>query len=118
MTVRDKIINTLESLGYEINLQGSYEIDDIPDSFITYYIASAQDLEHYNNKPAKTGYNININFYSRKMSLINTVPELISDALLTAGFTREGPGYDAGLDKDTGHYGWLMDFYLVERKEV
>lgn len=118
MTIREKIINTLEPLGYPVDLQGTYEENDIPDSLITYFIAGTQDLEHYNNRPAKTGYTINVNFYSRKMSLIDTAPELISEALLGAGFTREGPGQDAGLDKDTRHYGWLMDFYYVERKDV
>lgn len=118
MTVRDKLISALEGLGYPVELQGSYTVDEIPESCITYFIAAADDLEHYNNRPALTGYTINVNFYSRKMSLVNTVPDLISDALLGAGFTREGPGHDGGLDKDTGHYGWLMDFYFTVRKDV
>ena len=115
MKVRDKLISALEGLGYPVALQGSYTVDEIPESCITYYIADSEDLAHYDNRPAKTGYTLNVNFYSRKMSLVNTAPELISDALLGAGFTREGPGQDGGLDKDTGHYGWLMDFYLTER---
>lgn len=118
MTVREKLITALAGLGYPIDLQGSYEPDNIPDTFITYFIADTTDLQHYNNRPAKTGYSLNVNFYSRSMDLVNTVPDQISDALLDAGFTREGPGYDAGLDKDTGHYGWLMDYYLTVRKDV
>lgn len=118
MKVRDKLINALETLGYPVELQGSYAVDEIPESCITYFIAGAEDLEHYNNRPVLTGYTINVNFYSRKMSLVNAVPDLISDALLDAGFTREGPGQDGGMDKDTRHYSWLMDFYLTVRKDV
>ena len=118
MGIRDKIINTLQGLNYEIRLQGSYRVDNMPDSLITYWIPSATDLRSYNNRPQKSGYAISIGFYSRQIDLIDTVSELISDLMLEAGFTREGPGQDAGFDKDTGHYGWLMDFYFVERKEM
>lgn len=118
MGIRDKLINTLQGLGYEIKLQGTYRVDNMPESCITYFIADTADLRSYNNRPAKSGYTINVNFYSRNMVLMDTVPDAISDALLATGFTREGPGQDAGLDIDTGHYGWLMDFYYVERKEV
>lgn len=115
--MRNKIYNTLEGLGYPIGLQGSFDVKDIPDDVITYRIAASSDTRRYNNRPWMTGYSVEVNFYSTKMSLIDSVSAKISDAMLAAGFTREGPGYDAGYDKDTGHYGYMMDFYYIERKE-
>lgn len=118
-TVRDKIIETLRPLELDPKLQGSYEsADNLPESFVTYFIPTTQVLATYNNKPYKIGYTLNINYYSSKMSDINTVPDKILDAMIAAGFTAENVGYDAGFDKDTGRYGWLMDFYYVEERSI
>lgn len=117
--VREKIIKTLSPLGLNPKLQGSYEsADKLPDSFVTFFIPDTQVLATYNNKPYKIGYTLNINYYSSKMSDINTVPDEIFDALIAAGFTANGIGYDAGFDKETGRYGWLMDFYYVEERSI
>lgn len=116
--VRDKLIDALSGLGYDISLQGSYEPDsEIPESFITYWIQGSEDVANYDNMPFLTAYNVQVAFYSKKMSLINTVPDQISSILLKNRFTRDGAGIDAGLDKDTGHYGWIMEFYITERND-
>lgn len=118
-TVRDKLIETLEPLGLKPKLQGSYEtVADLPESFVTYFIPDTQVLATYNNKPTKIGYTLNINYYSSKMSNINAVPDRIFDAMISAGFTAENVGYDTGLDKDTGRYGWLMDFHYVQERSL
>lgn len=117
--IRDKLISALEPLGYNVELQGSYSLEEsIPDNFITYFIADSDVLATYNNKPCRIAYYLNINFYSRKMSLINTEPDKMIAALTEAGFVPDGLGYDAGLDKDTGHHGWLMDFIFIEDRSV
>ena len=114
---RDKIIETLKTLGIDVKLQGSYEsAEKLPDSFATYFIPDSQVLSTYNNKHFRIGYTINVNYYSKNMSDINTIPDQIFDAMIAAGFTAENVGYDAGLDKETGRYGWLMDFYYVEER--
>ena len=118
-TVRDMIIDTLKPLELNPKLQGSYEsADKLPNSFVTYFIPNTQVLKSYNNKPFKIGYTLHINYYSSKMSDINTVPDKIFDAMIAAGFTAEDVGYDGGLDKETGRYGWLMDFYYVEERSI
>ena len=118
-TVREKVINALKPLGLDPKLQGSYETaGDLPESFVTYFMPDTQVLVTYNNKPFKIGYTLNINYYSSKMSHINTVPDKIFDAMIAAGFSAESVGYDAGFDKETGRYGWLMDFYYVEERRI
>ena len=118
-TVREKIIDTLDPLELDPKLQGSYEsAEKLPDSFVTYFIPNTQVLATYNNKPFKIGYTINLNYYSSKMSDINSMPDQIFDAMIAAGFTAENVGYDAGFDKETGRYGWLMDFYYVEERRI
>ncbi|MGN0695033.1 MAG: hypothetical protein ACI4LK_09035 [Lentihominibacter sp.] len=115
--VKDKIINTLKPLGLNPKAQGSYESsENLPESFVTFYIPDTEVLKSYNNKPQKIGYTININYYSVKMSDINTIPDEIFEAMISAGFTAAGVGFDGGLDKDTGRYGWFMDFYYVEER--
>lgn len=112
--MREKIYDTLQNLGYPIGLQGSFEVEDIPESVITYRIAASSDRRLYDNRPWITGYSVEINFYSRKISLIDSASKQISESMLEAGFTRDGPGYDAGYDQDTGHYGYMMNFYYLE----
>ena len=118
-TVREKIIDTLDPLELDPKLQGSYEsAEKLSDSFVTYFIPNTQVLATYNNKPFKIGYTISLNYYSSKMSDINSMPDQIFDAMIAAGFTAENVGYDAGFDKETGRYGWLMDFYYVEERSI
>lgn len=118
-TVRDKIIDALSPLGLNPKLQGSYETAaHLPNSFATYYIPDTQILETYDNKPYKIGYTININYYSSNMSDINTVPDKIFDTMIAAGFTAEDVGYDGGLDKETNHYSWLMEFNYVQERSL
>ena len=118
-TVRENIINTLKPLGLVAKLQGSYEsAEKLPDSFVTYFIPDTQVLETYDNRPFKIGYTVNVNYYAKSMNDINTMPDQIFDAMIAAGFTAAGVGYDAGFDKETGRYGWLMDFYYVEERSI
>ena len=118
MSVRDKLIEALEPLGYEIALQGSFEVDDIPDDVITYRIADAPIIRFYDNKPAAAGYYLQVNAYTRNISKLDSMAAKIRDALIAAGFTTDGDPIDAGYDKDTGHYGALGDYYYLDRKEV
>lgn len=118
-TAREKIIETLKTVGIDVKLQGSYEsAEKLPDNFATYFIPDSQVLSTYNNKPFRIGYMVNVNYYSKNMSDINTKPDQIFDAMIAAGFTADGVGYDAGLDKETGRYGWLMDFYYTEERSI
>lgn len=118
--IKELIEDILIEVGYgKPQPQGSYNLEDgMPDTFITYFIPSTEVLAFYNNKPYKIGYSIDVNFYSNKMSLINTEPDRIFDLMIAAGFTAPDIGFDGGLDKDTGHYGWLMSFYYIEERSI
>ena len=119
MSVREKLIESLEGLGYQIALQGSFDVnEDIPDKVITYRIADAPVIRYYNNKPAAVGYYLQVNAYCRKISELDALANEVKDKLLSAGFTTDADPIDAGYDKDTGHYGTLMDYYYLDRKEV
>ena len=116
MNVRDTLITALTPLGYEVKLQGSYADDaPLPESFITYTVVDAPDGSFYDGKPTLTHHRIQIVFYSKKMSLINTVPDLIYQALKTAGFERDGKGRDYGYEVE--HYGLLVNYLFTERNE-
>lgn len=115
MKVKDKLYDALLPLGYEIGRQGSYGEQLLPDLFITYYVAGITDVRHYDNQPAMASWDIQVNVYTRDPAFLDTVPVQISERLLAAGFTRSGKGSDGGMDKDTGHYAWYMDFYFTER---
>jgi len=118
MSVRDKLIEALEPLGYEIALQGSLDPNDMPDKFITYRIADAPVIRYYNNKPAAVGYYLQVNAYCRKISKLDAFANEVMKKLLSAGFTTDAEPMDAGFDKETGHYGTFMDYYYLDRKEV
>lgn len=115
MEVKKRLYEALQPLGYEIGIQGSYAKREIPDALITYYIADITDTRHYDNQPAIASWHIQVNFYSRDPAFIDVVPAQISAVLLAAGFVRSGKGSDGGMDDDTGHYAWHMDFYYTER---
>lgn len=115
MTVKKRLYEALQPLGYEVGRQGSYAERELPDTLITYNIADITDTRHYDNQPAIAGWDIEVNLYSTDPELIDNMPAMISAALLGAGFTRSGKGRDGGMDKSTGHYAWYMDFYYTER---
>lgn len=116
MNVRDILINALQSLGYEVSLQGSYaDAEPLPESFITYQIVTSNDQSFYDNNPKISNYTVQVVFYSKKMSLIKTVPDLIYSGLKNAGFTRQGKGRDIPFNTD--YYGWMVEYFYTERND-
>lgn len=114
MNVRDILINALSSLNYDVRLQGSYADDEpLPESFITYSISDSPDDSFYDNEPKRTHTYFNIIFYSKKMSLIKTIPDQMYSLLKQAGFIRSGSGQDYSYENE--HYGWLMNYIYTER---
>lgn len=114
MNVRDRLINALSSLGYQVLLQGSIADDEpLPETYITYFISDSPDDAFYDNQPKRTHTYINLILYSKKMSLIKTVPDQMHNLLSQAGFIRDGKGRDYSYEKE--HYGWLMNYIHTER---
>ena len=55
MNVRDRLIEALNPLGYEVKLQGSYaEPEPLPETFITYFILDSPDGSYYDDQPQLT----------------------------------------------------------------
>lgn len=116
MNVRDTLINALVPLGYEIALQGSYADEEpLPESFITYFIIDSVDKSFYDDAPKMSDYRIQLVFYSKKMSLVKTVPDLIYQSLKAVGFIRTGKGRDISYNVE--HYAWQVDYIYTERNE-
>jgi len=122
MNIRDLLISQLKTalspelpaLPYDVRLQGSYADDEpLPESFITYLIVDSPDKSFYGSNPMLTNHLIQIVFYSKKMSLINTVPDQINVRLKMAGFIRNGKGRDVAFNAE--HYAWQIDYNYTER---
>lgn len=114
MNVRDTLITALQPLEYDVRLQGSYAANEpLPESFITYQIVDAPDASFYDNQPQLTHHRLQVIFYSKKMSLINSVADQIYTAMKQAGFIRDGKGRDYGFENE--YLGLLIQFTYTER---
>ena len=117
MNIKERVETTLQPTGYAVVPQGSYSPSDIlPEPLVTYNILPSVDTQHYDNMPSTTAQYIQVNFYSTDPALIISEPTKISKMMLAAGFRRDGKGGDIGLDKETGKYGWGMDYIFIERE--
>lgn len=114
MNVRDRLISALEPLGFEVRLQGSYAEDEpLSETFITYFIVDSPDGSFYEDGPLVTYIRVQVVLYSKKMSVLTTLPEQIFRACRAAGFIRDSRGRDLGFEGE--HYGWSMNFISTER---
>lgn len=108
------LIETLESLGYDVYLQGTFPEDKAyPESFITFFTLSGDDAAHYDNEPAGTAWEYQVIFYSSNPRQVATVPRDIESCMRAAGFIPRGRGRDIPSDEPT-HTGWAMEFYYLE----
>ena len=108
------LIETLEAMGYEVYLQGTFpENEAYPESFITFFTLASDDAAHYDNEPVATAWEYQVIFYTSNPRLIPTVPSDIYSRLRAAGFIPRGRGRDIPSDEPT-HTGWAMEFYYLE----
>ena len=100
--MEDLLISTLETLGYPVDLQGSYAPEQsYPDHFFTYWNNSAGGQSFYGNTEGAILWNYSVNFYSKDPLLTNT-KLLEAKALLKAqGFIVTGAGYSVASDEPT-----------------
>jgi hypothetical protein len=118
MDIRERIYNVLQPLlGIDVALQGSFADNEVPAKVITYWVIASPDKK-YNGKIAATVPMVQIAFYSQNFSEVLTVPDTISNALLAAGFIRNGNWRDTAYEKSSGHYGKMTDFSFIERGEI
>lgn len=113
--MKDLLINTIQSLGYPVILQGSLgENEAYPESFFTFWNNDAYDGSHYDNQPINYVWDFDLNFYSSDPTLVNT-KLLEAIALLKAqGFVVRGKGYDVASDEPT-HTGRGVNVLKIEQ---
>lgn len=112
----DLLIQTLESLGYPVRLQGSLLPDEpYPESFFTFWNDDSTGNMFYSNTEKAVEWSYSVNFYSTDPVLV-TSKLLEAKALLReAGFIVSGSGHDVGSDEPT-HTGRGIDIYYVEKQ--
>ena len=108
------LIETLETLGYPVALQGTMQPDEpYPDDFITVLTVGSNDAAHYDNEAHAAAWEFQVFFYSTDPLKVASVPKEIRQLLKAAGFIPQGRGRDIPSDEPT-HTGCAMDFYYLE----
>lgn len=113
--MKDLLINTLETFGFPVKLQGSLTKDEkYPDSFFTFWNNDSFDYEHYDNKPIGYIWDFDINFYSIDPELVNKKLLDAIEKLRKNGFIISGQGYDVASDEPT-HTGRGINALIKEK---
>jgi hypothetical protein len=112
--MKQKLISALETLGYPVMLQGSFNPEETyPDSYITFWCADTDDNAHFDNEVTAWDWFFSVIFYSNNPTLVNTIPNEIRAVLKSAGFISQGKGNDIPSDEPS-HTGWAMEFICTE----
>lgn len=112
--MKNLLITTLESLGYDVFLQGTLADDEqYPESFITFFTTNSTDHAFYDGEPSGTEWHYTVIFYTSNPVLMSTVPMQIYNTLKKAGFIPQGKGRDIPSDEPT-HTGWANDYLYLE----
>ena len=115
MDVKTLLINTLQSFGYPIYLQGSMAKDDAyPSSFFTFWNNDTADEAFFDNQETETIWDFDLNFYSNDPALVNTVLVQAKRTLKAVGFIPAGSGYDVLSDEPT-HTGRGMNLLFIDK---
>lgn len=114
--MKELLIETIESLGFPIFLQGSLGEDEpYPESFFTFWNNAADGDAFYDNNEQQIIWDFDLNFYSTDSELVNT-KLLEAKALLKAkGFIVTGKGYDVYSDEPS-HTGRGINVQKIDRE--
>lgn len=102
------LVETLESLGYEVFLQGSMaENAQYPDHFFTYWNDAADGTGFYSNQEGAVLWQYSVNFYSKNPLAVSKMFKSLKgkltakNVLKAAGFIVTGAGYNVMSDEPT-----------------
>lgn len=113
--MKQKLISTLETFGFPVMLQGSFNPEETyPDTFITFWCNATEYISHFDNDVHSVEWTFSVIFYSNNPTLVNTKPTEIIAAMKRAGFISQGKGNDIPSDEPT-HTGWSMEFICAEQ---
>lgn len=100
--MEDLLIETLESFGFPVRLQGSLlEDEPYPDHFFTFWNRSSEDNTFYDNKEHSTEFEYDVNFYSINPEWVYTKLREAIKKLKSVGFIISGDGYSVASDEPT-----------------
>lgn len=112
--MKELLITTLETLGYEVFLQGSFAEDEpYPESFITFFTTDSSEHTFFDGESSGTEWQYTVIFYTSNPALMSSVPKMIYNTLKSAGFIPQGKGRDILSDEPT-HTGWANDYFYLE----
>lgn len=102
MSVKDELLEILESYGYPVRLQGSLgPTEAYPPTFFTFWNNQSYDGNHYDNDAVAYIWNFEINLYSDNATVVNeTLPKVMKD-FKKAGWITSGRGHDSASDEIT-----------------
>lgn len=106
--MEDKLISTLEALGYPVLMQGSLLPEQpYPSHFFTFWNDAADGSSFYDNDENVIVWDYSVNFYSVDPVLVSNMFKIIEDTptaksvLKEAGFIVSGAGYSVASDEAT-----------------
>lgn len=112
--MEDRLIEIVESLGYEVYRQGSLsENDDYPKTFFTYWNSDSPNTSFYDNNEHGTIWMFDVNVYSIDSELAYKLLLDARSALKQNGFIVTSKGYDLTTDEPT-HTGRGMEVIFIE----
>lgn len=100
--MEDLLIETLETLGYPVRLQGSLLPDEpYPDHFFTFWNSESESDSYYDNNDNAIIYEYDVNFYSIDAEKVYSELRRAIKKLKGAGFIISGDGYSVPSDEQT-----------------
>lgn len=117
--MEDLLIETLETFGYPVMLQGSMLPDEpYPDSFFTFWNNNSSGESYYDDSEISTIFDYDVNFYSSDPELVYSKLNEAIAALRAAGFICSGEGYSLASDEPTHDGRGVNILYLRRNNHV
>ena len=112
--MKQKLINILESIGFPVFLQGSFNPDQkYPDTFLTFWNFETPEGQFYDNNAHSAVWGFWVFLYSNDPEIVETKTEQIRKLLKENGFILQGRGEDADSGRET-HTGRMLTLYFME----
>ena len=110
----DTLIELLESLGFDVYRQGSFEdTEEYPKSFFTYWNLETPDNSHYDNTNYGSAWSFDVNFYSTDPEVCFQTIEDARILLKENHWVVPSKGYDVYSDEPT-HIGRGINVKFLE----
>lgn len=114
--MEDLLIETLETFGYPVRLQGSLlEDEPYPDNFFTFWDNGSSGESYYDNGEVSTLFHYDVNFYSVDSALVYIRMREAKRVLEASGFLVDGEGHTVMSDEKT-HDGRGFDVLYIKTK--